>query len=67
MYNGIQKILTKRGTERNEVRAISGDHERGEGNGKGKAIPLQASTGPYGSQISRQSAHVGGKVVTGHL
>jgi hypothetical protein len=35
---------------------------------KGKAIPLQAWTGPegsrgWGSQISRQSAHAGGKVV----
>ena len=37
--------------------------------GKGKAVPLQAWTGPEGSrgwgfQISRQSAHVGGKVVS---
>jgi len=37
--------------------------------GKGKAIPLQAWTGPngsrrFGSQISRQSAHEGGKVVS---
>ena len=36
---------------------------------KGKAIPLQAWTGPEvpggsGSQISRQSAHEGGKVVS---
>jgi len=37
--------------------------------GKGKAIPLQAWTGPEDSgrlrpQISRQSAHEGGKVVS---
>jgi len=38
--------------------------------GKGKAIPLQAWTGPngftggLGSQISRQLAHEDGKVVT---
>jgi len=37
--------------------------------GKGKAIPLQAWTGPEGSrrlrpQISRQSAHESGKVVS---
>jgi hypothetical protein len=39
------------------------------GKGKGKAIPLQTWTGPEGSegsgsQISRQSAHEGGKVVS---
>jgi hypothetical protein len=39
------------------------------GIGKGKAIPLQAWTGPEGSrrlspQISRQSAHEGGKVAS---
>jgi len=33
--------------------------------GKGKAIPLQACTGAEGSsQVSRQSAHEGGKVVS---
>jgi len=31
---------------------------------RSKAIPLQAWTGPEGSQISRQSAHEGGKVVS---
>ena len=36
---------------------------------KGKAVPLQSWTGPeglevWGSQISRQSAHEGGKVVS---
>ena len=41
----------------------------GKGKGKGKAIPLQGWTGPessegWGSQISRQSAHKGGKVVS---
>jgi len=31
---------------------------------KGKAVPLQAWTGPEGPKISRQSAHEGGKVVS---
>ena len=31
---------------------------------KGKAFPLQACTGPWGSRISRQSAHEGGKIVS---
>ena len=31
---------------------------------KGKAIPLQAWTGPWSSQISRPSSHEGGKVVS---
>jgi len=44
--------------------------QEGKGKGKGKTIPLQARTGPEFSrmyrfsQISRQSAHEDGKVVS---